>query len=94
MLIGQGKGRKAAQWGRLLHSPVGSGELPWSSGYEGDREEGIQLERDPHRVGKKSSGWHCNAIHNQEGSAQQQEMSAPQGVGSENHWPEVWDALQ
>lgn len=55
MLIGQGKGRKAAQWGRLLHSPVGSGELPWSSGYGGDREEGIQLERDPPRVGKNGS---------------------------------------
>lgn len=50
-------------------------------------------ERPPPERGK-SSGWHCNAIHIQEGSAQPQEKSAPQGVGRENHWPEVWDALQ
>lgn len=92
MLIGQGKGRKAAQWGRLLHSPVGSGELPWSSGYGGDREEGIQLERDPHRVGKNGS----IAIPSitRRGQHSHRKCQAPQGAGSENHWPEVWDALQ
>lgn len=44
--------------------------------------------------GGKDSGWHCHATSYQEGSAQPQEMAAPQGVGTENRWPEAWESLQ
>ena len=92
MFIGEERGRQVAKWGGDSISPVGRGRLPWRSGCGGHQGEGIQLETP--QGGGKGSGWHCHATSYQEGSAQPQEMAAPQGVRMENRWPEVWESLQ
>ena len=54
--------------------------------------EGLQPETPWEGSGGESFGWYRNATSYQEGSAQPQEMAAPQGVKLENRWPEVGES--
>lgn len=74
-------------------SPGGRGWRPGAVSGCGPRQgEGLQPETPWEGAGGESSGWYCNATSYQEGSAQPQEMAAPQGVTLENRWPEVWES--
>lgn len=86
-----GRGRQLSRAGGSI-SPGARGWLPWSSQWLWGSPRGRAPDRDPMGgVGGESFGWYCNATSYQEGSAQPQEMAAPQGVKLENRCPEVWE---